>query len=244
MKMVRLNICVLALALLCVGVSAQKPVATVASIEGKASMLRGDSEEWREVRVGMPLKQGDQLFSHKESFVELRYAAGAVVRLNENTKIVLREGNEQGAVTEHLLGDVWVNMKKISSRKGNFDMVSPTAVASIRGTSYHMSTAQDSSTDVNVYNGTVAVGPSAALSSKMGTPPPPPPPRGDMRTEIPGPEEIPGPFEVPLDQWVAIVAGQRISVRPDGRFAQAKFDPAVTGENSFIKRNRELDAQQ
>lgn len=242
MRMVRLNVCVLALTMLSVAVSAQKPVATIASIEGKASMLRGDSEEWREVRVGMPLKQGDQLFSHKESFVELRYAAGAVVRLNENTKIILREGGENGAVTEHVLGDVWVNMKKLSSRKGNFDMVSPTAVASIRGTSYHMSTAQDSSTDVNVYTGTVAVGPSAALSSKLGTPPPPP--RGDMRTEIPGPEEIPGPFEVPLEQWVSIVAGQRISVRTDGRFAQKKFDLAAAAEDPFIKRNRALDDQQ
>jgi hypothetical protein len=59
--------------------------------------------------------------------------------------------------------------------------------------------------------------------------------------EVPGPEEIPGPFEVPLDQWRDIVAGQKIEIRPDGKFKQEKFNMAAA--EKFVKINEELDKE-
>jgi hypothetical protein len=84
----------------------------------------------------------------------------------------------------------------------------------------------------------VAVGPTdslkKAIEKKKVIPPGGP-------TEVPGPEEVPGPYEVTLQQWRSIVAGQQISVRADGTFAQKDFDMKAAAEDAFVKKNQELD---
>lgn len=225
-----------------------KPAATISTIEGTASVLPSGAEKWRPARPNMPLRVGDAVYAREQSFVEIRYMGGAVVRMNENTKLVLKESTDTGVKSENPLGNVWVNMQKIT-RKRSFEMSSPTAVAAIRGTVFQMQTDDDSSTSVRVYDGEVQVGPSAALRKRLeqmkkqeqqeqqqDTPP------GGPET-VPGPEEIPGPYEVPLEQWQAIVAGQMISVRTDGKYAQEEFDPEQAADEDFVKKNRELDEQ-
>ncbi len=223
-------------------VSAEK-AAEITMLEGEASVLRDGSSEWREARNDMPLMEGDALYSREESFVEVRYANGAIVRLGEETKIIIKESTEKKSSTNTLLGKIWVNMKKLISRDKDFELSSPTAVAAIRGTKFRMDTRKDSSTDVRVFSGEVAVGPSDKDTSKS---------REDNDNEgkegekvedpheVPGPEEVPGPYEVPLEEWRSIVAGQMISVRSDGMFAEKEIDE----EDSFTKRNKELDKKE
>lgn len=216
-----------------------QPPARITHIEGSASVLRSGASQWRDARPGMPLGVGDELYARTESFVEVRYEVGAVVRLNEETKMILEEVSDAVITTRTPMGDVWVNMRRLTSAGRQFDMATPTAVASIRGTSYRMTTAADSSTDVNVFGGEVAVGPSGDRGAKPGTGHPRPP-AAEPR-EVPGPEEVPGPFEVPLEHWLTIVAGQRISVRADGKFAKEQFELESALEDLFVKKNIERD---
>ena len=222
-------------------IASAEAIATIASIEGNASILRKNAADWRPARPNMSLELGDQLFAREESFVEVRYAIGTVIRLDENTKITLEVANEQAIKTTTGVGKVWINMKKITTKGRKFDVSSPTATASIRGTSYAMSTSSDSTTAVSVYDGKVAVGPGDELARKQ---------KAEKKTtyservEVGGPEEIPGPYEVSLEDWRAIVSGQQISVRKDGKFLQEKFDPkAMAAKDSFIKKNQEMDKQ-
>ncbi|MBD3242478.1 MAG: hypothetical protein GF331_17955 [Chitinivibrionales bacterium] len=228
-----------------------KPTATITTIEGTASVLPSGADKWRTARPNMPLRIGDQVYSREQSFVEIRYMSGAVVRMNENTKLTLQESTDKGVKSHNPLGNVWVNMQKIT-RKRSFEMSSPTAVAAIRGTVFQMQTDEDSATSVRVYDGKVQVGPSAALQKRLeklqqeqddqeGTQQQDTPPDGPQT--VPGPEEIPGPYEVTLEEWHAIVAGQMISVRPDGKYAQEEFDPDKASLEEFVKKNRELDEQ-
>ena len=112
-------------------------------------------------------------------------------------------------------------------------------MASIRGTVFDMKSAVDSSMDVSVYDGRVAVGPSKGLNKRLS---------GGKKEiagepqEVSGPEEIPPPFEVTLEQWKMIVAGQRISVRADGKYATSEFD-LQSDIDSFVQKNRFLDSQ-
>ena len=154
---------------------------------------------------------------------------------------VLESADEKTVKTHNTLGNVWVNMQKIS-RKRSFEMSSPTAVAAIRGTVFQMQTESDSSTQVRVFDGKVDVGPSAALKKRLDADKPEetPPQPGDPN-EVPGPQEIPGPYEVSLEQWHAIVAGQMISVRSDGKFASEDFDVDEAADDAFVKKNLELD---
>ncbi len=220
-------------------VMATGPVARVTFIEGQANMIRGDAGQARQLKVNLPLQVGDQIQSAEESMVEITYKNGEIVRLAEMSSLTIDESGEKAVKSSLVAGRVWVNMKKLTSTKRQFDMESPTAVASIRGTVYDMRAAQDSSVDVSVFDGRVAVGPSKNLNdrlkkeNKM--------PAGEPQ-EVPGPDEVPGPYEVTLEQWQMIVAGQQISIRADGKYATKSFD--LKGEaDSFVQKNHLLDSQ-
>jgi hypothetical protein len=215
-------------------------VARITLLEGSVGVMRKGSDQWRDAKPSMPLNAGDALYTREESFAEIRYAIGTVLRMDEKTKITLEASSEKTLKTRSAVGDVWVNMKKLLSKGKEFEVSTPTAVAAIRGTVFRIKSNRDSSAEVDVYDGKVAVGPSDELRQKMH----PVKPAGspEKPVEVSGPEEIPGPFEVPLTQWRDIVAGQKIEVRPDGTFKLDKFDRAAAAEK-FIKRNEALDRE-
>jgi hypothetical protein len=216
-------------------------VARITRIEGKVSILRASSDNWLDAKPGMPLESGDQIYTREESFAEIRYAIGTILRMGEKTKITLEASSEKIIKTRSGIGDVWVNMKKLLSREKEFQVSSPTAVAAIRGTVFKMSCSQDSTSVVSVFDGKVAVGPSEVLKRRTGTAKEAP--QIEKPVEVAGPEEIPGPFEVSLEQWRDIVAGQEISVRRDGKFKQGKFNLKAAAREEFVKKNLELDKE-
>lgn len=216
-------------------------VARITRLEGTVSILRNGAAEWRAAKPSTPLGVGDQVYTREESFAEIRYSIGTVMRMDEKTKITIAASSEQTIKTRNGLGDVWVNMKKLLTKGKEFEVTTPTAVAAIRGTVFQMSSASDSSASVSVYDGNVAVGPSDELKKKNERAKPAE--HVNQPVEVPGPEEIPGPFEVSLEQWRIIVAGQKISIRVDGKFAQGKFDMKAAAEEKFVKKNLELDKE-
>jgi ferric-dicitrate binding protein FerR (iron transport regulator) len=213
----------------------------ITMIQGKVSVLKNGAADWVAARPNMPLAEGDQLYSREESFAEIVYANATIVRLDEQTKLTITLSSEKAAKAKSGTGDVWVNMRKLVSSGGRkFELSTPTATAAIRGTVFHTATHTDSSTDVSVYEGSVAVGPGTEIDKPKEAP-------GAEKAapeEVPGPEEIPGPYEVSLDEWKTIVAGQLISVRKDGKFAQKKFNPAGAARtDEFVKKNIALDKE-
>ncbi len=227
------------LIMICMPPASAEHAGRLTHIEGTVAILRDGAEKWRGARPGMPVRTGDQLYAREESFAEIIYANGAILRMDENTKIVIESASETTAKTGSRLGSVWVNMRKLVGPGKQFELSSPTATAAIRGTRFQMTTAKDSSTDVSVFEGNVAVGPSSSQKRRKEKEKEP---RLREPAEMPGPEEIPGPFEVPLSQWKTIVAGQRISVRADGAFAQKSFDTAEAARSPFVKKNMARDA--
>jgi hypothetical protein len=217
-------------------------VAKITTFEGTVQVMKMGSTDWKNARPGMPLEVGDQIFTQGESFAEIRYVIGTVLRMDEKTKITLESSSEKTVKSKSAIGTVWINMRKLVSTGKEFQVSTPTAVAAIRGTVFDMSYTPDSASYVAVFEGKVAVGPSDDLkkqleqekkkSAKVEEP-----------AEVGGPEEIPGPFEVPLDQWRTIVAGQKISIRKDGKFAQEKIDMQAAAKEKFLKKNMELDKE-
>ena len=217
-------------------------IAKIASFEGTVQVMKKGAADWKNARPGMPLEVGDQVYTQAESFAEIRYTIGTVLRMDEKTKVTLESSSEKTVKSKSAIGTVWINMRKLVSTGKEFEVSTPTAVAAIRGTVFDMSYTPDSASYVAVFEGKVAVGPTDDLkkqleqekkkSAKVEEP-----------TEVGGPEEIPGPFEVPLDQWRTIVAGQKISIRKDGKFAQEKIDMRAAEKEKFRKKNMELDKE-
>jgi hypothetical protein len=229
------------LALLLQSAAAADAVARITRIDGSVSVLKAGSEQWRDAKPSMALGVGDQLYTREESFAEIRYSVGTILRMDEKTKITVEASSEKTVKTRSAVGDIWVNMKKLMSRGKEFQVTTPTAVASIRGTVFRMSSAADSTSVVSVFDGKVSVGLAEELAKKLAPARTAQPP--DKPVEVPGPEEIPGPFEVSLDQWREIVAGQEIAVRRDGKFKQDRFDRAAAARDKFVKINLELDKE-
>jgi hypothetical protein len=231
------------LALAACGVNADV-VAKISSFEGTVQIMKKGSADWKNARLGMALEVGDQVYTQAESFAEISYAIGAVLRMDEKTKVTLESSTEKTVKSKSAIGTVWINMRKLVSAGKEFDVSTPTAVAAIRGTVYNMSTSSDSASDVSVYEGKVAVGPSEDLKKKLEAEKKKAAVRTEKPVEVPGPEEIPGPYEVSLEQWRTVVAGQKIAVRNDGKFAQSKFDAqAAAAKTAFVKKNLELDQE-
>lgn len=212
--------------------------ARVTLIEGSAQTWRKKNDQWKPLRLNMPLKADDQVKTDAETLVEITYNQGVVVRLDENTHCSIRQASKVHVSTSVSRGNIWVNMKKIASSGRSFEVSTPTAVAAIRGTVFELQSRSDSTTDVAVFDGKVAVGLSIAgkkrvEAEKASFPEP---------HEVPGPHEIPGPYEVTLDQWREVVAGQRITVLKNGRFAVSDFSPEKEDAAAFVKKNRALDA--
>lgn len=218
----------------CVLASYAESAGKISLIEGKVSVLKKDAETWRDACVNMPLEVGDAVYAMGESFAEIVYTSGAILRMDEETKVIIEAVSDKGIKTNTPVGNVWGNMRKLVTSKKEFELSSPTATAAIRGTVFAMNTRQDSSTDVSVYEGKVAVGPSKEAQQVA-------PLQSQERHEVPGPSEIPGPYEVTLDQWRTIVAGQMISVNKEGKFAQKKFSVDKASKNSFVKKNLAMD---
>ncbi len=211
--------------------------ARIQLIQGSADVFRAATLKAVVARVGMPVKVGDTLRSHEESFVEVLFDNGEVVRLDENSVLVIERLDSQKAESSLSVGRVWVNMKKIVAHRG-FDVSTPTAVAAIRGTIYDMRAGEDLSVDVSVYDGKVAVGPSAGLKKKLHDTPSDKPAGGEP-VQVPGPTEIQGPHEVTLEQWQTIVAGMRIKIAPHGAFSTSKMEKIE--KDTFISKNISLD---
>lgn len=99
---------------------------------------REKQEAWKGVQRGQQLNSGAQVRTGAQSFSILKFADNSVVRVAESSEIVVRgdksAANAMNKTVELNLGKVGFNVKKQGANE-QFRFVSPTSVASIKGTS-------------------------------------------------------------------------------------------------------------
>lgn len=212
----------IAVLLLSVGVTATqaKEAARVTWLVGEATLKRAGSS--LPVRVRMDCKLGDTLVLGAASRLELRYPDNTLLRLDENSRLVLANRSAGKPEPTLVVGKAWANVKKIGQGGTGFGVRTPTAVAAVRGTVFLVEGGADSSR-VNLYEGKVEVG-SALADSIRRT-------RG----------EVSGPSEVSLDKWVMLLRGEQIVTRKDGTWTSSKFD--VEARDPWIEWNAARDAK-
>jgi hypothetical protein len=134
-------------------------VRTVKSVDYKAG-----AAAFKPAQRGQSLASGDLVKTADQSFAILRFIDGSVVRVQESSQIKVRgDKNAQGTLTEKTVdmdfGKIGFNVK---SRPGEqFRFSSPTAVASIKGTTGAFITTSDM-TSLTIVEG------SAELEGKNG----------------------------------------------------------------------------
>ncbi len=209
---------------------------------GEVRVLRVKQDLWMPAKTKTPIHVGDKLNTQAESRCEVKLTDGSVIRLGENSTFDFEKSlvsrNKRSFDASLSQGKIWANIVSLVWGE-KFEIKSPTAVCAIRGTIYGIEA--DSTTRVSVYDGQVDVGPTQALRDQLQqTPRPAGPPQ-----QIPGPTQVPGPYQVSLEQWVRLVKGYQLEVRPNGRYAQSPINQQRNLQNDWVQWNlaRDRDVQ-
>lgn len=175
---------------------ASQPKAVVSFLDGTARVERAG----KETRLGLKttVAPGDRIRTGKSTRLELKLEDGSVVRVGAESEVLfdelaLRRGKRERASFTLVLGRVWAKVVKAVGGQGSFEVHTANAVSGVRGTSFTVLAARDSSAIVRVYSGTVGVRRKPTQSAH--------------RVEVPGPQEI------DKRQWEEIVAEAMKQVR-------------------------------
>jgi hypothetical protein len=220
-------------------VSAQQGVVTC--VEGTVTLMQKGSRAGGALAVNTIVGPGDRIITSSNGRVEIIINRETVVRLREKSVMVIEAYRNSGKARGKTkisfpAGTIWTKMKKFRDRISRFELELPTATAGVHGTVYQTSVSADSSAEVKVFSGEVAVrgkhGGTAGPGSGRGTGP---------RKEVAGPVEVAGPTEVDLETWVRIVKSMHaVTIDKNGKASAPKpfsWDTTSTWETW----NRERD---
>ncbi len=194
----------------------------------------------------IPLDEEDKIFEKdtlqtgKESRCEIKLIDGSILRLSENTRYIIDQFEQSGEKVSFqgylVSGESWTNVNKLDSKKKDFKVRSPIAVAAVIGTAYKM-TSDGKLTEISVLDGQVEVDLEKEKKAELKIEP-----KKDSGSIAPkqssGPKQIPGPFEVTLSEWISIVKGEKISIRSDGKYNKSKTDVNVLNQDWDAFKNR------
>jgi LysM repeat protein len=184
----------------------------VTYVEGDVTLAPKGSKTRQKCAANTIVYPGDVIQTAANGRVELIINRETVVRVRENTRLIVdafrdAEKNQGKTRMGFSLGSVWAKMKKFKDKVSRFELELPTAIAGVHGTVYQASVDRDSSAEVKVFTGEVAVKNNPALSRSQGG-----------VGEVSGPDEVSGPSEVSMDQWVSIVSEmQKIRIDKKGK---------------------------
>jgi len=181
----------------------------VTYVEGDVWMFPKGASAKQQCNPNTIVNPGDVIRTGANGRAELIINRETVVRIKENTKLVVEafRDNEKNTGKTQIgfsVGSVWAKMKKFKDKISRFDLELPTAIAGVHGTVYEATIGNDSSSEVKVFAGEVAVKNNPAIT-------------GQSEGEVAGPGEVSGPSEVSMEQWVSIVRDmQKISIDKKG----------------------------
>ena len=210
----------------------------VTYVEGAVQYKLSGQNDFNKLNVNTILNPGDIIQTASNGRIELIINRESVVRLRENTRMVLEEFRDAEKTDDKTrigfsVGTIWTKMKKFKDRISRFELELPTAIAAVHGTVYQTTINSDSSSEVKVFSGEVAVSGSSAESTQ--------PAQVAAVSEITGPQEVAGPEEVNMESWIQIVrAMQKITIDKKGSPSKpASFNKDADSE--WEKWNEERD---
>jgi hypothetical protein len=221
---------------------ADQSVGNVTFPLGNVLVLSKGETRLRKVTFNMPVISGDKIETKKTSRCEITYHDGSIVRIDEQSIYTVENAliSEEKKQVESTLsiGKLWANIKKFVQNNDSWRLKSPAAVVAVRGTVYRMNSGADSSTQVLVYDGNVAISPAGPAGTQPRTGVTPGPPR-----QVQGPVQVSGPTQVSLAQWIEIITvQQQIVIRPDGSYVRSDFNMEEDANLEWVDWNKNRDA--
>jgi len=200
--------------------------ATVTYVEGDVVKRPEEKEDWTPALLNTSIVKGYKVRTHVESRAELTLSTRSVIRLAPRTTVDIvklyeesREGFHE-TLFEVEEGDLWASVEGLGD-SDSFAITSDIMGTACRGTTYRINVADDGTTMLRVYEGTVELW--DPMMARLG-----PgfwetaPKDGEDTTgkyEVSGPHQVSGPVEVSEEEWRLrlITSMRQIVVGPDGK---------------------------
>lgn len=127
----------------------------VSAAEGKVLFLKSGSYTWAEISSGQVLAPGDQLKTATGARATVTFDDASRVSLNPGSSFTLGESSPQANSLELKLGSLRAWVSKSLNRR--FQVRTPTAVCSVRGTEFGVGVDGSGDTHVQMFGGLLAV---------------------------------------------------------------------------------------
>jgi FecR protein len=139
-----------------------RPFATLDIMTGRAEVQRAGAEGFRAARDGVGLRPGDTIRTPPDGRVTIKYFDGSITRLDHATTFTLQELADEpdgDSVVEalHTSGSTFNRVVELTGSQSRFDVETPTAVASVRGTVFFTQILEDQTARIGVIDGEVLV---------------------------------------------------------------------------------------
>jgi hypothetical protein len=112
-------------------------IAVVLKTEGTVLVKRSGSDSDLKAERGFRIEDGDKIITAEKSFAALRFIDDAsLVRIRPNSVCVVQGKRERDRIVKNVSLEVGVILTRITQQKGAFQVVTPTSVASVKGTEF------------------------------------------------------------------------------------------------------------
>jgi hypothetical protein len=140
----------------CTAQTAPDTAAKVITISGQVSVLK-DSQPWA-LFEGNQIKPGQIVVTGPDGYALFKVSDGSTFEVFANSRVVFRDNpGNWGDFLNLLLGRIKVHIQKIGGQPNPNKVHTPTAIISVRGTTFDVSIEDGDSTLVMVEEGTVEV---------------------------------------------------------------------------------------
>ncbi|MBU0599588.1 FecR family protein, partial [bacterium] len=134
---------------------------TVTYIQGQVEVKKSNDKEWTLAKLNMILHQEDRLRTRLLSNTEIKFEDGSIVKVGENTMIDIkeltldRETLEQESSIKLWLGKIRARIEKLRQKNSRFNVITPTAIVGVRGTTFIVCVEEDKTTKALVEVGEI-----------------------------------------------------------------------------------------
>ena len=220
--------------------------AVITYFEGQVQVRRSTDAVWSAAAPNQLLYARDEIRVLSKSRAELILDNQSVLRLSENTQLTLRQLDTESASKKETtsvglsLGKLWTKASKVFNPSSRLEVRTPTAIAGVQGTVYQVNVENERKTEIQVYDGAVAVwNPAPPQASSSG---------GSKAVlaapqKVQGPRPVAGPAAVSREVWTEIILkkAQQITVTDQGVPKPVAFSIDQERQKEWVQWNEKRD---
>lgn len=153
-------------------VYADKGTTSIVDLEGIVLVKKANDKDYSDAEVDMEIEEGDEIVTKEDGKAELVFDDDdTIVKLSENTQLVIRKinkvANKRESLLELLKGEIINLINKVTGVKNHFEIKTPSAVAAVKGTEFAVN-AGDKGSYIGVFDGEVNVSGIDPTGNKIG----------------------------------------------------------------------------